>query len=71
MQGRTVPKAGKGDEIQISKFSLTEKQRELRDALSKRLVLSESLKSFLAFSFFLFLFGCFVLFYLFVLLFLL
>ena len=41
MQGRTGPK-GKGDEVQISKFSLTDKQRELRDALSKRLVLSES-----------------------------
>ena len=41
MQGHTGPK-GKGDEVQISKFSLTDKQRELRDALSKRLVLSES-----------------------------
>ena len=41
MQGRTGPE-GKGDEVQISKFSLTDKQRELRDALSKRLVLSQS-----------------------------
>ncbi|XP_070179880.1 TALPID3 protein-like [Littorina saxatilis] len=36
MQGPAMPKAGKGDEVQISKFSLTGKQREVRDALAKR-----------------------------------
>ncbi|XP_076442428.1 uncharacterized protein LOC143281225 isoform X2 [Babylonia areolata] len=36
MQGSAMPKTGKGEEVQISKFSLTEKQREVREALSKR-----------------------------------
>ncbi|KAL8601313.1 hypothetical protein ACOMHN_054607 [Nucella lapillus] len=36
LQGSAVQKTGKGDEVQISKFALTEKQRELREALSKR-----------------------------------
>lgn len=35
-QGSGVSQAGKGDEVHISKFSLTDRQRELRDALAKR-----------------------------------
>ena len=35
-QSPAGPKAGKEEEIQISRFSLTDKQRQLRDALSKR-----------------------------------
>jgi hypothetical protein len=34
--GPTVSKAGKVDEVEISKFSQSEKQREIREALAKR-----------------------------------